>query len=93
MIPVGLRHEITVGKWEGDFYAMRTHTDCPGLWLMLRDLAGYEYSEGSDWDIAEMMGYPGTAETQGMLDHCRGFYPHAVNRMEFRLRAYLSEDT
>jgi hypothetical protein len=90
LIPAGITHDYVTGKWEGDFFSAHRHPDCYSLWIMLHDLAGYAPWESADFDIAEMMGYPGQDETQGMLDHCRGFFPHAVNRMEFRLREYLA---
>jgi hypothetical protein len=87
-IPAGERYAKMAGKWEGDFYAGKGHLDCRGLWLELYN--DWSWDEGMPWDIAEVFTESGEMlEAQSALDAKRGFFPHAVNRIEFQLRDWL----
>mgnify|MGYP000025580801 CR=1 FL=1 len=53
LIPAGEPHCYAVGKWDGDFYAAREHTDCRKLWLKLWDARGLGGDDTQDmlcWD-------------------------------------------
>jgi hypothetical protein len=84
-IPVGLRHLKLVGKWDGEFYAERAHDDCYALWTALFYDFG-DPSYGMPYDLTDVMGDHPRHEAQDALDAQRGFFPHAVNRLEFRMQ-------
>jgi hypothetical protein len=88
-IPAGTKYVKLAGRWMGDFYSGKGHPDCRELWNAL-------YADWSDpwegmaWDIPEVLGDSGDMYAmQEALDTQRGFLPHAVNRVEFRLRYWL----
>lgn len=83
-IPVGLRHMKLVGKWDGDFYAERAHDDCYLLWAALFNDFG-DPSYGTPYDLTDVLGDYERHEAQDSLDAQRGFFPHAVNRLEFQM--------
>jgi hypothetical protein len=86
-IPIGTRHVKLAGKWEGDFYSGRGHEDCRQLWHALyNEFAG---DEGMAWDLPEVLTDWMPHEAQQSLDAQRGYFPHAVNRIEFRLRNWI----
>lgn len=90
-IPVGTQYVRMAGKWEGDFYNGSGHIDCRQLWLALYD--EWAWDEGMAWDICEVFTESGEIlAAQEALDAQRGFLPHAVNRIEFRLRDWLTWD-
>lgn len=90
-IPAGARYVKMAGKWEGDFFSGRGHIDCRELWLALYD--GWAWDEGMPWDITEVFTESGEiGEAQQALNAQRGFFPHAVNRIEFALRYWLDWD-
>jgi hypothetical protein len=91
-IPPGTRHLKMVGKWQGDFYAERMHDDCYALWTALFDDWGDPY-DGMPYDLVEMFCDCGDGHAaQEAIDAQRGFFPHAVCRIEFRLRHWLEGD-
>jgi hypothetical protein len=86
---LGTRHLKMVGKWQGDFYAERMHEDCYGLWNALFDDWGDPWG-GMQFDLADVFcAYGDAAAAQEALNAQRGFYPHAVCRLEYRLRRWL----
>lgn len=88
----GTRHLKMVGKWQGDFYADRLHDDCYALWTALFDDWG-DPSDGMPYDLVEMFRDSGdTHAVQEACDFHRGSFPHAVCRIEFRLRRWLEGD-
>lgn len=89
-IAPGTRHLKKVGKWEGDFYACRVHEDCNQLWFALFDDWGDPF-DGMPFQLDEVFLSSGEDRaTQEALDFWRGHFPHAVCRIEFRLRRWLS---
>lgn len=89
-IPVGTLHVKIAGKWYGDFHSGRGHEDCRDLWHALYD--EYASDEGMAWDLCEVLTEGEPFEVQASLDAQRGFFPHAVNRIEFRLRDWLVDE-
>ena len=90
-IPAGTKYLAMAGKWQGEFYSGKGHIDCRDLWNSLCDGWGDPY-EGMAWDICEVFAEAGeTVEAQLALNARRGLYPHAVNRIEFRLRDWFSD--
>ena len=90
-IPVGTVYAKMVGKWEGEFYEGKGHADCRDLWSALYD--EWAYDEGMPWDISEVFVESGEIHAaQEALDTQRGRFPHAVNRIEFRLLNWLTWD-
>jgi hypothetical protein len=89
-ISPGTRYMKLVGKWQGDFYAERVHDDCYALWTALFDDWGDPY-DGMPYDLTEVFtdGRAHELEVVDALDAQRGFFPHAVCRIEFRLRKWL----
>ena len=88
-IPAGVQHIKLVGRWDGDFYAKRGHADCEKLWNRVFDNWG-DPQDGMDFDLCEVFCDSGEKKgAQDELDAWRGFLPHAVNRVEFRLRDWL----
>lgn len=92
-IAAGSAYVKMAGRWQGDFYSGKAHPDCRALWSAL-------YADWSDpwdgmgWDLAEVFLDCGDKEaTQDALDAQRGFLPHAVNRIELRMRHWLNGDT
>ncbi len=91
-IPAGTKYLAIAGKWQGDFCSGKGHIDCRELWNSLFDDWGDPY-DGMAWDICEVFADTGeTVEAQLALNECRGLYPHAVNRIEFRLRDWFLEE-
>lgn len=91
-IPPGTLHLKMAGKYDGDFYAARGHLDCERLWRTLFDFLS-PYGDGMQFNLCEELTSCCTAnEAQDMLDAVRGYYPHAVNRLEFGLRQWLVEE-
>jgi hypothetical protein len=84
-IESGTRHLKLVGKWDGKFYAERAHDDCYALWTALfQDYGDPTY--GMPYDLTDVFADSGERENvQVALDTQRGFLPHAVNRLEFRM--------
>jgi hypothetical protein len=88
-IDPGVRHLQLAGKWQGDFYACRVHDDCNALWDHLFHDWGDPY-DGMEYDLIEVLLASGELQAaQESLDARRGFLPHAVCRIEFRLRKWL----
>jgi hypothetical protein len=92
-IPAGSQYIKIAGRWQGDFYSGKAHHDCRNLWNEL-------YADWSDpwggmpWDIPELFSESGdVGGVQAELDARRGFVPHAVTRIELRLRWFLGERT
>ena len=91
-IPVGTLHVKMAGKWGGDFCAGRGHSDCKELWDKMFDEYG-DPNDGMPWNLPEHISdMVSPFEAQASLDHWRGFYPHAVNRIEFRLRNWMEDE-
>jgi hypothetical protein len=91
-ISPGTRHLKLVGKWQEGFYAERVHDDCYALWTALFDDWGDPY-DGMPFDLPEMFLDSGDWQAvQEALDCQRGFFPHAVCRIEYRLRKWLTGD-
>lgn len=90
-IAAGTAYVKMAGRWHGEFYAGRGHSDCRALWDSLYwDWAG---DEGMDWDLAEVFAESGEiGAAKEALNFRRGQFPHAVNRLEFRLRDWLTWD-
>lgn len=90
-IDPGTRHLKLVGKWDGEFYAERAHDDCYLLWTALFNDFG-DPSYGMPFDLTEVLSDYARHEVRDTLDAQRGFFPHAVNRLEFRMRGLQKED-
>ena len=76
----------------GDFMAFKAHTDCRALWHDMFDDWG-DWNDGMDLDLAVVLSESGDLPAvREALNHHRGFFPHAVCRIEFRLRYWLTED-
>jgi hypothetical protein len=87
----GQTHHRIVGKWQGDFYAVRAHEDCHQLWNALFSDWGDPW-DGMPYDLPELFADSCDKEAaQEALDCNRGHFPHAVCRVEYRLRYWLSE--
>ena len=82
-------HLKMAGKWQGDFYSNRGHIDCEALWIALFDEYGDD-SEGMEHNLCNVLASWSACEVQQSLDLQRGFTPHAVNRLEWMLRDWLS---
>lgn len=83
----GERHSRYAGSWDGSFYDGRMHEDCFGLHEGLRSYFDPD-NDGMDFSTLEEFAAAGLSadERQDMLDEFRGFYPHAVCRLEFAMR-------
>ena len=91
-IPAGTAYLNISGKWQGDFYSARGHTDCRDLWLALYDEYA-DHGEGMAFDLPEVISdLVSPPEAQESLDAQRGYFPHAVNRIEWSLRRWLADD-
>lgn len=91
-IPAGTRYLKIAGEWQGDFYSARGHIDCRDLWNALYDEYA-DHGEGMAFDLPVVLREAvSPCEAQESLDTHRGYFPHAVNRIEWRLRDWLSED-
>lgn len=91
-ITIGTRYRQVAGRHDGDFCYGRMHPDCRALWHALFDDWGDPW-EGMAWDLSEVMCDSGeVVGAQRSLDAQRGFFPHAVNRLEFRLRGWLNRE-
>ena len=92
-IEIGDVHFKISGKWDGDFYSKRGHSDCRSLWEALFDDWGDPF-DGMDYDLSHVFADSGDDRAaQEALDHWRGHFPHAVTRVEFTLRNWLPEET
>ena len=88
-IPAGTIYLKIAGRWQEDFYSGKGHPDCRQLWNALYD-DWADSCEGMVWDITEVFTESGEmTAAQDALDDQRGFLPHAVNSLEFRLRYWL----
>lgn len=91
-IPEGATYLKLAGRWRGDFYTGKGHQDCRALWSALFDDWG-DWEFGMGWDLAEVFNESGEiGATKQALNANRGLFPHAVNRIEFRLRDWLTWD-
>ena len=90
-ILAGTKYVRIKGKHDGDFYQADGHVDCEALWNRLyNDLC--DGSEGMPFDLPEHIAdllYPEEAEL--ILNKHRGFFPHAVCRIEFSLRNWADD--
>ena len=93
VIPAGVQYVAMAGKWQGYFFHGKGHLDCRELWNSLyNDWA--DCAEGMAWNICEVFLETGECiEAQHALNARRGLFPHAVNRVEFRLRNWLARTT
>lgn len=88
-IPTGTPHIYTVGKFHGDFYAERAHEDCRVLWSALFSDWGDPY-DGMAYDLIDLFTDSGDKDAVSeALGENRGYFPHAVCRIEYRLRHWL----
>lgn len=88
-IAPGSRYIKTVGRFDGDFFAERTHVDCSGLWHALFLDWGDPY-DGMAFDLLDVLPACGCADVVvAELNAYRGHFPHAVCRIEHRLRKWL----
>jgi hypothetical protein len=89
-IPSGGIYLKITGRWQGDFYSDKGHTDCRELWNSIYNQWADDW-DGMVFDITEVFTDSGEVEAaQDTLNKHRGFFPHAVNRVEFRLRKWLA---
>jgi len=88
-IEPGQTYRKIAQRIDGEFDAIAMHDECDTLWRLLYvelDYAG----KGMPWDIGEALsGGLNSDEAQEVLDSCRGWFPHAVTRIEFTLRERL----
>ena len=90
-IAVGASYVKLAGRWQGDFFTGKGHQDCRELWNSL--FGDWAHDEGMDWNICEVFTESDEIRaTQEALNSRRGLFPHAVNRIEFRLRDWLTWD-
>lgn len=87
----GQAYRKYAGKSDGDFYSMIMHEDCAGLREELADTFDPD-NEGMDPDMVEEIAAAGISarEVDDILNSARGFYPHAVCRLEYRMRNWWS---
>lgn len=82
-IDPGVRYVKIAGVWEGDFYTLKGHVDCLGLWLELYDT--WASDEGMNSDIAEVFSDAGDIPAaKESMDAARAMFPEAVARIEAR---------
>lgn len=83
-IPKGAPSIKSAQIWEGDFYSHRGHVDCVALWKRAFHDHGDPW-EGMGIDLAEAIGGDECREIkQECLDAYRGYFPHAICRLELR---------
>lgn len=89
-IPKGTTYLRQAGVYDGDFYSNKAHEDCAEMWQ--RVYHDFCYDEGMPWDFKEVLQDGFSAEeAQESLDDYRGYFPHVVCRLEFRLEKWLAE--
>lgn len=90
-IATGTPYLKIAGRWQGDFYSGKGHQDCRALWHRL--YFDWAHDEGMDWNLAEVLTEScERVKAAEALNFWRGDFPHAVNRLEFRLRDWLTFD-
>ena len=83
-IPVGSPSVKIAQIWDGDFNSNRGHVDCVDLWDMAFNDHG-DCNDGMDIDLSEAIGGDECrAIKQECLDAYRGYFPHAICRIELR---------
>ena len=92
-IAPGTRYLSMAGKsMYGDFHAGRAHIDCKQLWGAAYADWGDPY-DGMLWDLSEVFSESGDRPAvREALNYHRGHFPHAVNRLEYRLRHWLEDE-
>lgn len=92
LIRVGQRYERIAGFYE-DFYTGAGHSDCYAFWCAIYREVDYT-EDGLPWDLAEIFTdwIDCQLSAQQLLDRMRGRFPHAVCRLEFKLRAWLENE-
>lgn len=91
-IVAGSEYLSLSGVWQGDFHHSRQHIDCRSLWNAVFDHWGDPW-DGMAYDLVWVFLDQGDrTETQAELNAHRGFWPHAVNRMEWAMRDWLQDD-
>lgn len=90
-IPPGSPYLRLSGKWEGDFYDSSQHGDCRALWNALYN-EWADLGEGMAFDLIGVFQDTGESQlAQESLNKWRGHFPHAVTRLEHRMRDWLED--
>lgn len=84
-IPIGNSAVKLVGVWDGSFYSCYVHSDCHNLWNHWFQFFG-DWGEGMPWAFFEILDWATDKEREETLNSSRGFFPHAICRIEFRLQ-------
>ena len=91
LIAAGASHTKVAGKFDGEFYSVRVHSDCHQLWGKVFENWGDPY-DGMPYRFSDVFVESGDPiGSQAELDEWRGLFPHAVCRVEFHLRKFLED--
>jgi len=89
-IPVGSPAIHTAQVFDGEFYSHTVHQDCREAWNWFYATCGFD--DPVTWDIFEAFMAENFNEGIDLLNAARGYFPHVVNRIEFRMSKETSND-
>lgn len=85
-ISPGAQYWRMAGKWEGDFFAGKAHTDCRDMWNAAYPIYADMYGDGMCWDLHDAIVGDECPDIMAVeFNAWRGRFPHVICRMELRM--------